>query len=216
MKLFRTEHPATSVTLRWVPGHECIEGSEKADKEAKQAAAVRSSPSDDLPKQLRKRLLTSASRLLQNYKTHLTAQASGRWAKSSRGQKMTRVAGPLPSPQLTNLVNTLSRRHAGLYMQLRTGHGPLTSHLARIGPALFPTCPTCGEGPETPYHFLRECTTYSLHRAVPLGVLGRAGTSVKYLLSSDKAVRPLFKYMHATGQFCRIFAVFADMPQPEE
>ena len=101
-------------------------------------------------------------------------------------------------------------------MQLRTGHVPLAAYLACISRTLSTTCPTCGDGPETVYHFLRECETYSLHRAVHLGALGRAGTSIKYLLTSDKAARPLFKYINATGRFRRTFGVFKDVPAPEE
>ena len=38
------KHPTTRVNLRQVPGHEVVEGNEKADEEAKEAAAGKSSP----------------------------------------------------------------------------------------------------------------------------------------------------------------------------
>ena len=129
---------------------------------------------------------------------------------------MTETTGPLPSKYFTEAVGRLSRRHAGLYMQLRSGHIPLAAYLVRIGCMLSATCPTCGEGPETVYHYLRECPTYALHRSVYLDGLGRAGRSLRFLLSSDKALRPLFKFINATGRFRRVFGVFADVAEEEK
>lgn len=114
------------------------------------------------------------------------------------------------------LLNRLSRQHAALYMRLHTSHVPLATYLARIRCTLSPACPTCRQGHETVYHFLWEWGTYSLHRAVYLGTLCRTDTSVQYLLTSDEAVRPLFKYINATAPFRRIFGVFKDIREPEQ
>ena len=186
------------------------------DKEAKAAAEGKLSPPVHLPKALRKVLPTSTSCLRQSFKAHLTMKAATRWNTSRRGKRTTSTTGPLPSKYFADTVARLSRRHAGLYMQLRSGHVPLGAYLARIGRTLTATCPTCGEGPETVYHYLRECPTYALHRSVYLDSLGRAGRSLRFLLSSDKALRPLFKFINATGHFRRIFGAFADIAEEEK
>lgn len=197
-------------------GHEGIKGNERADKEAKAAAVGLSSPSVSLPKALRRPLPVSATRLRQSFAAHLSATAAAPWSSSRRGKRTTDTTGPFPSKHYASTVARLSRRHAGLYMQLRSGHVPLAAYLTRIGRTLTATCPTCGEGPETVYHFLRECPTYAVHPSVYLDGLGRAGRSVRFLLSSDEARRPLFKFINAIGRFRRIFRAFSDVAEDEE
>ena len=100
-------------------------------------------------------------------------------------------------------------------MQLRTGHVPLQTYLARIGKALTPACPTCGEAPETVYHFLVECSTYSLHRAVHFAPLGRADRTLKRLLTSERALRPLLEFVNATGRLRPVFGALSTIPQED-
>ena len=76
------------LTLRRTPGHEGIEGNERADEEAKRAAKGLSSPTSELPQVLRRRLPASASSLRHNFKAHLKTLAAGRCKASARGQRM--------------------------------------------------------------------------------------------------------------------------------
>ncbi|KAI0710491.1 hypothetical protein C8Q76DRAFT_586965, partial [Earliella scabrosa] len=111
----------------------------------------------------------------------------------------------LPSKSYTRLISSLPRHHANLLFQLRTGHVPLYRHLERIGKVLTATCPACEEAQESVTHFLLDCSTYSLHRAVHLAPLGRAGRTLSVLLNSPEAMRPLFGYINATGRFRGFF-----------
>ena len=101
-------------------------------------------------------------------------------------------------------------------MQLRTGHVPLQAYLERIGKELTRTCPTCGEAPETVYHYLVECSTYSLHRAVHFAGLGRADRNLKHLLTSDRALRPLLEYINATERLRHVFGALRAIPRDDE
>ena len=122
----------------------------------------------------------------------------------------------LPSDRYADLIKPLPRRHAGVLMQLRTGHVPLQTYLERIGKSLTRTCPTCGEAPETVYHFLVECSTYSLHRAVHFSPLGRSDRTLKALLTKDRALRPLLEFVNATGRLRRVFGELQTIPQGDD
>ena len=53
--------------LNWVAAHQGVAGNERVDEEAKKAVQGESSPSEDLPPILRKRLPYSASAVKQNF-----------------------------------------------------------------------------------------------------------------------------------------------------
>ena len=93
--------------------------------------------------------MTSVSRLHQNFKTNLAKSAAAKWNASCRGKITVAATGPLPSPHFARSIARLSRRHAGLYVQLRFGHVALTAYLARIGRVASATCPMCVGGAET-------------------------------------------------------------------
>ena len=62
-------------------------------------------------------------------------------------------------------------------------------------------CPACSERTETVFHFLLECPRYAGPRRVLHRHLGRAAQSIPTLLTSAKALRPLFEYISATERF---------------
>ena len=108
-------------------------------------------------------------------------------------------------------MKPLARRHANLLTQLRTGHVPLYAYLKRINKSLTNTCPTCAEAPETPAHYLLDCPSYAIHRAIHFRTLGREGRKLSVLLNSRAALRPLFAYINATERFRRIFGLLPEL-----
>ena len=54
---------------------------------------------------------------------------------------------------------------------------------------------------ETTAHFLLRCPTYSLARAINYAPLERDKRNLRSLLGDEKALRPLFKFIEATGRF---------------
>ncbi|OAX30770.1 hypothetical protein K503DRAFT_666586, partial [Rhizopogon vinicolor AM-OR11-026] len=54
-----------------------------------------------------------------------------------------------------------------------------------------PHCSTCPGRNETIYHYLFDCPQYAHERHILSNTLRRQATSISYLLTSDKATKPL-------------------------
>ncbi|KAI0055114.1 hypothetical protein BV25DRAFT_1764572, partial [Artomyces pyxidatus] len=157
--------------VRWVPGHLGIKGNEVVDGEAKRAAAgdedFGSMGQDGLPAVIRGKLPIGRSAVKQAYLGTLKKRArnlfedrdprTGRVA--TRCTNLRRIDPTSPSPRFQKAIAgaQLPRRQASLLIQLRTGHVPLRRHLFTIGKVDSPTCPACGEHPESVFHFLMAC-----------------------------------------------------------
>ncbi|KAI0083052.1 hypothetical protein BDY19DRAFT_870565, partial [Irpex rosettiformis] len=79
------------LTIRWVPGHEGIDGNEEADLEAKQAAHNYPSERVCLPPLLRKALPQSTSKMKQVRKAEMKELWSAKWTSSKRFHKMSKI-----------------------------------------------------------------------------------------------------------------------------
>ena len=89
--------PGLKLTLRWTPGHEGIEGKERADEEAKLAAKGQTGPAAELTRELKRKLQASAFSLRRNFKAHLKTLATARWKASERGKRMADITEALLS-----------------------------------------------------------------------------------------------------------------------
>ncbi|KAF9555949.1 hypothetical protein CPC08DRAFT_614844, partial [Agrocybe pediades] len=99
----------------------------------------------------------------------------------------------------------LSRAQASLLMQIRTNHIALNSYLHRFGRSDTPRCETChengrGNREETLKHYLFECATYRWERGELDRKLGRDSRNLKTLLSTNKGIKALLKYIGQTGR----------------
>lgn len=189
------------ITVAWIPGHSDVEGNEAADVAAKEAAAGTSTVRKYLPTYLRKPLPSSASRLRQNMAAKLQNDARATWLASPRYTRLSRIDNSLPSKHYAQLTQNIPRRHAALLIQLRTGHAPLNKHLHRINCVPSPLCPRCENAPETVDHYLLFCPAYDRAR---LGLYFDGGPRTRglaALLNDRKLLKPLFRYIHATGRF---------------
>ena len=199
LKKVRLEHPAVELLVRWIPGHMGIEGNELADLDAKKAAAQDASPPHALPTSLRTPLPTSSSASKREHIETIKREAAAYLAQSKRYPRLHALDATAPSARFRKLTAKLSRRQASLLVQLRTGHIPLNHHLARIGATETPTCPACHEREETVHHYLMVCPAYATQRRALRDVLSRDAHSISQLLAHPKAMKPLFRYISATG-----------------
>ncbi|EIW85808.1 hypothetical protein CONPUDRAFT_37666, partial [Coniophora puteana RWD-64-598 SS2] len=86
--------------LRWIAGHEGVDGNEQADLEAKAAASSprQSSNPRELPTFLRRKTLPrSAAALKQDYRTVLYERWKEQWLQSARSRHLVEIDSSLPS-----------------------------------------------------------------------------------------------------------------------
>ena len=83
----------------------------------------------------------------------------------------------------------------------------------RIGKADSPMCPACRGADESVYHFLFYCLKYKEQRNELRTKLRRGENCIRMLLSKQKVMTPLFKYVHDTQRFTN---TFGDLTIPEE
>lgn len=192
---------------------------ERVDQEAKKAAEGPrySSPREKLPAPLRTTLPHSKATLREQYSKHAKNQARLYWHRSPRYARLAHIDKSLPADTFNTLTAGLKRRHQSILIQLRTGHAPLNEHLFRIKRSETPRCPACrGGGHETVFHYLLVCPHHSIHRRRYLHPLGREADLVTALLSNPKAIKPLMRYIAATGRFKGTHGDLSPPPDPEE
>jgi ribonuclease HI len=190
------------ITIRWIPSHLEVEGNEEADRQAKRAAKGHAnSPLNRLPVELRNGLPDSKSAIKQAMIRTLKEGAIRILRESPQWRKLQHVDPTMPSNQYRKMADSISRKHSGLLIQLRTGHVPLNKHLYNIKSADSPICPACEDAHETVHHFLLSCPVYERHRRDLFFNLHRGSRSLATLLSNPKAIKHTFKFIGKTGRF---------------
>jgi ribonuclease HI len=196
------------LTLRWIPGHEGVQGNEHADQEAKKAAdgQHQNSPNRELPQYLRNgRLLCSAAALKAAHKNKSRAHWKTIWEKSPRYTR-TRTIDPLmPSSNFIKLTNGLRRRTSSIYIQFHTHHIPLNYHLHRINKSDTSHCPICPGIDETIHHYLFDCPQYRREHHIFANAVRRNATSITHILTSKKTTPHLIRFINSTGRFKSTF-----------
>ena len=187
-------NPAYELQLEWVPGHKGIEGNEKADEAAKQAAIQKINPT-------RKPSLKSA-RSNDIHQT-LKRQWQEQWTKGRRTACRLRNTSQRPNikPSL-HIYNQLGnkRRHIAWIARLRTGHCSLNQYLERFNIIDNAKC-ECGRGKETVKHFLLTCSKYEEERDKLRREVGAQGMREERLLGDIKKVKHTIQFMEDTGRF---------------
>ncbi|KAI0286514.1 hypothetical protein BC826DRAFT_900606, partial [Russula brevipes] len=93
-----------SLTIRWVAGHEGLEGNELADQEAKAAARGMQSVKKLLPPYLRRKLKINPNAAKQSVATKLNAKHKATWRTSERGSKMAKIDASTPSRKFIDSI----------------------------------------------------------------------------------------------------------------
>ena len=195
------------LTIIWISGHSEVIGNEKADGLAKQATERKSSRMSSLPPSIRKGVPSSISAEKENFHKHLLRDWQEHWHDSPRRERFLELEENVPFQKYQKLQDKLTREQASKIMQIRSRHIPLNTYLHRIGKAGSRKCPKCectaGEeaAPETVSHFIFECPAYEDEQWELGRALGRRDLNLKNLMSSEKGLRALTKFIAKTGRF---------------
>lgn len=202
--------PRCKIKFVWTPGHEDIEGNERADEAAKEAASGQSSESKNLPAFLRRKPLpVSVSATRQLLKKKMKNEWKTDWTSSPRYANAKAIDDSLPSDDFLHIINQLQRNQASILIQFRTGHIPLNVILHRIKRSDTPDCPHCKNGiRETIHHYLLTCPHYANARNLLRAKLKREASSIPFLIGARNGIPHFLHYVSNTN---RLKATFGEV-----
>jgi ribonuclease HI len=191
------------VTLQWVPSHIGIEGNERADKIAKEAATKPAPPGMDryssfsyITRQVK------AQKRLETRDWLYKATYKGEIKKRNRAYTLTESLEL--EPQISMIRKPLAKR----FYQLKIGHAITASYLHRIKRSSTPRCWWCGATKQDIDHLLFECRRWSTQRRALYSDLRRLGITTprmseerpkNRLFNTPKAIIPILDFLNATS-----------------
>jgi hypothetical protein len=187
-----------AIEIIWVPGHVNVEGNEKADEAAKEAA--RSEGNGMIARSIHQPLKSARSlcilkEIMEEWEESWQSQAPNRDSKLLR-----RITKDPNIPRGKKLYNNiaLSKHHTALLSRLHTGHCSLNVYLHRFGHAESPLC-ECNNGAiETVEHFLLHCPRFDKQRMQLVREVGVCGMRIEMLLGHRVMIRHTLKYVDGT------------------
>lgn len=198
-KLKKTK-PYLQVHITWIPGHENVDGNERADKAAKEAAEGDTTPLKRCILNLDKELPTSIAALKAMRKKQAALEWVSSWKESPRAEKLKRFDRAPPVKRVLKLYADLPRREASLVTQLRTGHVGLNLYLHHISVADSSLCVHC-HTTETVHHYLLNCQCFATQRHNLRCELKSQSLNLSNLLSKPKNIPHSLTYIHSTKRF---------------
>ena len=201
-KLIQQGH---EISVRWVPGHSGIEGNERADKAAKEAA---------IGERVRTAKWSSLTHIKRQIIEEKKLQISMWHEQKKKERESSRRGYYVPSLQakIHPLLGRTRKFYASRFYQLKVGHGAIGTFLERIGATESAKCWWCGDAEQSVIHLYTKCRKWRTERRVLTRDLHRAGIQwqrrpekkwLAELLANQHAVGPLLKFLKDTEVGCR-------------
>jgi hypothetical protein len=186
-----------TVTVRWIPSHEGVEGNEAADIAAKEATGWRDGQDDSTESHRAgppDELYPVTATLKRDGRREIDKKWQISWRDETKGRSTYRYT-PIPDKKILQLHNGLTKRESALLVQLRTEKIGLNDFLfnRKVPGILDPMCP-CREGRQTVRHVLLTCRRLRDLRSEQFGRLpGR--TSLRTILNKHKLATRAIKFI---------------------
>ena len=189
-----------TVEIRWAPGHEGIEGNDRADEAAKQAAKN--------GKHCRERFASLA--YIRGLITERKGKESRIWFSKEHRSRKLESRETYKLTHTNNGLNEVAARtrksRASQYYQLKSGHAFIGSYLYKIKKANDDRCNNCwGAYRQTVRHLMLECRKWRRERDIMWrqakengSRLHKGTTSIKDLFSDVKITRAILQYLEDT------------------
>ena len=197
-----------TVSLHWVPGHEDIEGNERADQLAKAAAMM--PPTSTLTSLaltgIKIKDLTHKEwmKTLHEHKDTAVKKNPNTYAANFRWRIRKRLAVPVGTKRLT----------ASTFYQLKLGHGYLKAYLARIRKSDSSHC-SCG-AIQTANHLLLSCKWYRQERRQLKETLKERHLTLPLLLHTKKGIAATLTFLESTKVATRKWQLGHEEEEEEE
>ncbi|MBW0583088.1 hypothetical protein O181_122803, partial [Austropuccinia psidii MF-1] len=174
--------------LWWCPGHSGIEGNDKADKAAKEAAA-------DITTK-KQQVKQSLSKIMQKIKTNKMIYS---------GEEKNRIKFKTNPKILAKELNKLEKAQTSIIYQLRSAHSTLNDHLFRIKIRNNSLCEKCQKS-ETVSHFLTFCKRYKAQRKrmkvdLKIEKIIYNENNLSRLLDVPLAIPHIIRYIESSNRF---------------
>jgi len=205
-----TDNIKGPLKVNWISAHSEVQGNERADALAKQAAQGQSSNAADLPPLLCHPLPFSASAEKQAYTLEINTMWSEMWQSSPRRARMDHIDKSFPFKNFRKIQYQLTRAQSSLLLQLCSGHIPLNAHLYRLNCSNTDKCTACSEqigappAAETITHFLFHCPAYQNERHDLDNALGPHRRDLESILKSKKRTKDLLRYIGRTKRLKKL------------
>lgn len=189
-------------TLKWISAHSEVDRNERVDKEAKEAAAGKSSHFTRLPEKLFLALPISVSSLVQQAKAEAHEEWYRTWQKSPRKRIYDKSDNQFPARRYLKHVKKLSKKKSSILIQLRTQKIPLNEHLYKIKKAETDRCKQCQlNRRETVQHFLFDCPKYRVQRQKMDKAHKRNKRNLVKIFAKQQDTMFLLRYVESTQRF---------------
>jgi ribonuclease HI len=179
-----------SISLHWAPGHEGVDGNERADSLAKGAALARpNSRSTSLAMtgiRIKNRTEMEWRLAFSRYSKSAIEQNPSTYAKVFKWKFRKRLA--IPPGTKRELTST--------FYQLKLGHCYAKAYLARFGKADSDRC-SCG-AVQTREHLLLSCKWYRLERRELQNDIGEKELTLRLLLQTKKGIAATLCFLEKT------------------
>jgi ribonuclease HI len=192
--------PSYRMNIEWVPGHVGIQGNERADEAAKQAAIGKINPMTP-PTILKSARANERYEAIQKErdKRWLNGKKTARQLRSITKQNLTKLKRPKQSSRIYEKLR--KRKHIAWIARLRTGHCSLNGYLKRFRIMDDDTCPGCGDTKETVKHYLLVCQKYEKLRDKMRRAVGVGGMRLEKLLGNPRRIQETAEFIESTERF---------------